>query len=701
MVNKFRTVILRKYIFLLFSLLLFFTRTEANDTLFYTDPLTIVDIAQYVQIYKDPTNAVSFEQIKNFPDTAFEKSKNFPLSFGNTKSSIWLKFSVKNQTSAPVFLGFGSNALKIIDVFIYDESGMLTQRQSGSDRPTNSRDLQRSNVVLNIGQSPQLIYIKMESRYSLRLPLTLSLIAPLNDIYHKRDVINGLCLGILLAMALYNLFIFFFIRDRLYLYYCLYVLSGILVFSHINGLWYLVRTNNYYINHFLGLQLLMISSVLFSARFLNLKQNMPRVYIAFIFLSIILIIDIPFDLFFIPFFTNYIVQIIPPFLAISLLIIGIIAHVQGNKSAKYYVLAWGFYFVGGIISALSHEGLLPHNFFTLISLQVGACIECILLGFAMANRINTYREESAQAQALALKRLQENETLIKEQSRVLEEMVSARTVELETSLEMLKTTQTQLIHSEKMASLGELTAGIAHEIQNPLNFVNNFSDLSIGLVSEIQEEMQKPQTDEPYIKELFDDLSKNQGKINHHGKRASNIVKGMLQHSRKGTAQKELTDINNLCDEYFRLAYHGLRAKDKSFNAEMKTDFDPATGTLNINSQDVGRVFLNIITNAFHAVMEKSRKNISGYQPGVWVQTQKTDNHIVISIHDNGAGIPDSIKDKIFQPFFTTKQRGEGTGLGLSLSYDIIVKGHNGNIDVKSVEGEGTEFIITIPYNNF
>jgi two-component system NtrC family sensor kinase len=267
---------------------------------------------------------------------------------------------------------------------------------------------------------------------------------------------------------------------------------------------------------------------------------------------------------------------------------------------------------------------------------------------------------------------------------------------LETTLENLKATQSQLIQSEKMASLGELTAGIAHEIQNPLNFVNNFSEVNSELIDELQRDLRAGQVDDAIA--ISNDIKANEDKINHHGKRADAIVKGMLQHTRSSSGQKEPTDINALADEYLRLAYHGLRAKDKSFNATLKTDFDENIGSVSIIPQDNGRVLLNLITNAFYVVDEKKRSGAVGYEPTVSVTTKKEGANVLIAVKDNGNGIPPMILDKIFQPFFTTKPTGQGTGLGLSLSYDIV-KAHGGKINVKTKEGEGTEFTIQMTVN--
>ncbi len=280
------------------------------------------------------------------------------------------------------------------------------------------------------------------------------------------------------------------------------------------------------------------------------------------------------------------------------------------------------------------------------------------------------------------------------ENKVLEEKVHHRTSQLQQSIEELRSTQNQLIQSEKMASLGELTAGIAHEIQNPLNFVNNFSEVSTELIDEMDAELKKGEINQ--ARTIATDIRQNLEKINHHGKRADAIVKGMLQHSQRGSSQKEPTDINALADEYIRLCYHGLRAKDKFFNATIQTDFDKAVGTINVVPQDIGRVLLNLCNNAFYAVNEKKKTAGEAYQPTVSVQTKKLKNIVEIRIIDNGNGITPKVLDKIFQPFFTTKPTGQGTGLGLSLSYDII-KAHGGDIQVETEVGTGTSFIIHLP----
>jgi signal transduction histidine kinase len=289
----------------------------------------------------------------------------------------------------------------------------------------------------------------------------------------------------------------------------------------------------------------------------------------------------------------------------------------------------------------------------------------------------------------------EKKEILESQNLLLEKKVTDRTVDLKNSLENLKATQSQLIQSEKMASLGELTAGIAHEIQNPLNFVNNFSEVSKEMIQEMREEIKLGDYEEAKLISI--DLEDNLEKIHHHGKRADSIVKGMLMHSSSGKGEKILTDVNALCDEFLRLSYHGMRAKERNFNADFETDFDTSVPKVNVVPQDIGRVLLNLINNAFYAVSDRALANAdSSFKPKVIVSTKSLEDKIQILIDDNGPGIPEEIKDKIFQPFFTTKPTGQGTGLGLSLSYDII-KAHGGEIEVESEEGKGTTFYIHLP----
>ncbi|MBD0367543.1 MAG: two-component sensor histidine kinase [Flavisolibacter sp.] len=295
----------------------------------------------------------------------------------------------------------------------------------------------------------------------------------------------------------------------------------------------------------------------------------------------------------------------------------------------------------------------------------------------------------------ALEREMERMTLINKQKEELEEQVLERTSELKQSLNELKSTQVQLIQKEKMASLGEITAGIAHEIQNPLNFINNFSEVSFEMMDEVKQGINTGNSSEAL--DIADAVKDNLQKITHYGKRADSIVKRMLEHSRSDAAGKEPTDINALAEECLKLTYHAWRAKDQPFIATLQTQFDTSIGKVNVVAQDISRVLLNLLNNAFYAVSEKRKKLDSGYEPVVLIGTKRLEGKIEIWVRDNGIGIPRELLGKIYQPFFTTKPIGEGVGLGLSLSYDIIAKGHGGEMKVDMKEGEYTEFVMQLP----
>ncbi|WP_460981647.1 ATP-binding protein [Spirosoma fluminis] len=360
---------------------------------------------------------------------------------------------------------------------------------------------------------------------------------------------------------------------------------------------------------------------------------------------------------------------------VAVLLIGSLASIW----VSYYYPAYSRYL--GNVTNLVFFLLLPLSFAVILARD-----------YAQTNR--NLEERLKQVEQLST----EKELILKEQNETLERQVAERTSALTQSLADLRDTQQQLIQREKMASLGELTAGIAHEIQNPLNFVNNFADVSVELVTELNEERDRGvNRDEGLEAELLGDLEQNLQKISQHGNRAAGIVRGMLDHARLSSGQRERTDINALVDEYLRLAYHGIRAKDENFNAHLVTNFDAGAGKLNVAPQDLGRVFLNLFNNAFYAVQERSIKDGAAHVPTVTVRTHRMAGGVRIMVSDNGSGVPDPVKEKIFQPFFTTKPTGQGTGLGLSLSYDIVTKGHQGTLALDTSNSGETSFIITLP----
>ncbi|WP_324674816.1 ATP-binding protein [Hymenobacter sp. GOD-10R] len=392
-------------------------------------------------------------------------------------------------------------------------------------------------------------------------------------------------------------------------------------------------------------------------------------------------------------------------LFVYLTFIALLLQLRSYKPARTLLLAlvpFALYSFFELLLNVVASGFIKEYDDTFDSWQGFSVIWMVTFAFIARNQKRSLETD------LLLREKEEQEKLrIATQNTELERMVSERTAALtqqaealQSALTELRTTQAQLIQAEKMASLGELTAGIAHEIQNPLNFVNNFAEVSVELCQELREEVEKvelAEADKDYLLEILNDLSHNQLKINQHGQRASSIVRGMLQHSRASTGERQATDLNSLADEYLRLAYHGLRAKDKTFNATLNTTFDEAVKEVGVLPQDLGRVLLNLFNNAFYAVQQRQKNGEPGYQPTVTVSTKQLPQKVEIRVRDNGTGIPEEVRQKIFQPFFTTKPTGEGTGLGLSLSYDIVTKGHGGTLAVESQEGKGTEFIISLP----
>ncbi len=544
-------------------------------------------------------------------------------------------------------------------------------------------------------------------------------------VFEMQNILEAFMIGLLLLCTFFNLFFYSVVKEREYLYFALFAFSLMAnrFYNILNALSYNYPSLSDFIPYLsYAWTFIAFSLVQFTRRFFHTKQAYPKWDRVLAIAAGLIIIDFIIDILTIKLAINasnfsipgaiLIFFVVPLFVFITLLLF----FKSKNKAFRFFIIAALPYTVFLIISfpganflsfiQKSFPGIAAF-FIALNSNYRVAEISCVLwlivfFSWTLFIRYNELRKANAQ-NALDNERLaREQEIKLREltekQNTELEKQVKQRTADLNNSLETLKSTQSQLIQSEKMASLGELTAGIAHEIQNPLNFVNNFSDVNKELLEELKAEADKGNIDE--VKAIANDVINNEEKINHHGKRADSIVKGMLQHSRKSEGKKEPTDINALCDEYLRLSYHGLRAKDKDFNAEIKTDFNASIGKINIIPQDIGRVLLNLFNNAFYATNEKlaarGSKLEANYKPLVLVQTKKINDKIEIKVNDNGNGIPQNIVDKIFQPFFTTKPTGQGTGLGLSLSYDII-KAHSGEIKVETKEEEGTAFVIYLP----
>ena len=719
--------------FLLFILsLLLFVRTIAQNNLPLTyeigiDTAAKVDLPNnYWQLMEDRTGKLRIEEVTKSPFADKFRKRDTVLNGVDTVAhTYWLRYRLKNVMAKPLEIALPA-AAAISEIYIFRGTGKPEHFVSGWSTPWSKKDgIKNINVVTVTIQPGEELEIYDRKHYENPVsPAYFKLwFGTEKYIYHRllanenfvpESSINAsFYFGFYLLSALFNFFFFLVMRERVYLYFALFLFSmsfdsnPVITFTIGREHPWLVPWLNslgllwpFFFFHFLryyfetyrhkpgwdkllvGVSLLVLFSelVIYFFRFFSVSSRVGAVLDALGPLPFVL--SAPCFLI-TPFlfrkqdgsaYRLFMIAILPFLFFLALLVLYVVTLEKNLK------IPW-----------LEEGGV---NFIAFFSIAWAV----LVFSWALFKRYDKQKTKIAN-QALSFERLAkekeiERSQLIEQQKLELEKQVIERTSELKQSLEDLKSTQAQLIQSEKMASLGELTAGIAHEIQNPLNFVNNFSDVNKELLIEMNDEIDKGNLSE--VRSIAKDLIDNEEKINHHGKRADAIVKGMLQHSRTSSGQKEPTDINALVDEYLRLAYHGLRAKDKLFNADIKTDFDNSIGKINIIPHDIGRVVLNLINNAFYAVDEKKKQNLNGYEPTVSVGTKKDGNKVLISVKDNGNGIPQKVLNKIFQPFFTTKPTGQGTGLGLSLSYDII-KAHGGEIKTETKESEGTAFIIQLP----
>jgi len=696
-----------------------------------TDTLTQIVDHQYIQVVADRKNAFNIEEVMSTRmDTQFKYPNELIPTDSGISNTYWIRFLLKNETDNILYIGLISGAGKA-NFYLVDSVGGIAHYKTGYEYSFEERNGFKRTSSCPVELQPRTITTIYYSRYDYRVQedflneLEVTLLSTLKSLtdelnhYEERYYsgyyfLNGSVFGLLILAACFNLFFFITVKERVFLYFSLFLFA----FS---------TASDFFLDVLLSGNSAMISFmdtfiyvfVIFLAQFVRhyfkTYQSHPK-WDKVIKLSLIPnIIQIILVLFSVelPIIWEMIAEVAPVTLCIILLVITMFLMIRKSKQEiRFFFLLLApflFCFLGFIAIAIG--GAISEDvdgIFGKLSIWVEDWADTIISGticwagivfsWTLFNRHSRQRKEIAmhllEKERLAKEKEIERAQFIAQQKVQLEKEVVERTAELKQSIHELKATQSQLIQSEKMASLGELTAGIAHEIQNPLNFVNNFSEVSNELMSEMNAELDKGDIEEAKI--IANDIKGNLEKINHHGKRADGIVKGMLQHSRTSTGQKELTDINALCDEYLRLAYHGLRAKDKSFNAKFETMLSEGLPKIKVVPQDMGRVILNLINNAFYAVNDKQKSAPAEYTPRVIVKTTLSANTLQISVSDNGNGIPDKIKDKIFQPFFTTKPTGQGTGLGLSLSYDIV-KAHGGELKVETTEGNGSLFLIFLP----
>ncbi len=658
-------------------------------------------------------------------------TKQTGFGFSNTRH-YWQRLRLKNNTGKELKLVFSNRpSTDRFDMYIYRTAGKPEHLVNGLSVPWDKRDALKGGYSVTVNLSPDEEVIIYKKLYLRRVDPSNELFIGYNIFdrfvqenyidapWFRGDVRNWFIAGLLIFGFFIILFFFLIVREKIYLYMALLLLT--------EGLWYLLQEWDVALrNHlvFKGYLLFFVTHLVFFFSvtqfvryFLKTPTYYPRwdkilmVLFALMAISATIINGLDYSNYF-PVSWKWIPQFLTgmffAMLMFSLLLSFVFFKKEKDKLTNLAVVAatpafllWSFgYGMREVYSFIvrRYEKTPPAFIEWYWNNEVVIEMFCvawfaILFTWILLQRYALLRKQYTQQ---ALDREKERSELMEQQKIELEKQVEERTAELKHSLEELKNTQRQLIHAEKMASLGELTAGIAHEIQNPLNFVNNFSEVNQELVIELNNELSNGNLQDAIA--LANDIKENELKINYHGKRADDIVKGMLQHSRASTGKKEPTDINALADEYLRLSYHGLRAKDKTFNAFTNTQFDESIESISVIPQDIGRVLLNLYTNAFYSVTEKKKQLNGAYEPTVSVTTKKLNDKVEISVKDNGTGIPQKVLDKIYQPFFTTKPAGEGTGLGLSMSYDII-KAHGGDMQVETKEGEGAEFIITLPHH--
>ena len=641
-------------------------------------------------MFEDPGGTLSLQQILS-PEyqSQFKKSTQEVPNFGTKQTSVWCRIQIKNVSHKDWVLNVDFPNLHSVTLFQPSGNNYIKE-ETGRSFPFSKRNIKNRSFLFALQLKPgeeKEIYLRVENHICI-FPLYIGDMTAISEKQHPEDTLYGIFYGICFIIAFYALALFIAAREIYYFYFFVQV-----IFFFLYGMIYCGDASQWFPAFALPLTdfgtVIISIGIIFVYLFFNsvLKTRKKIPAASRTFLISALLIAIAVLLYFAGF--RSLATTINMIVSSSVFLAAVILcfYLKREKIIRLIFIGFVIGFVVLIFWILMLQNLIPYSRLVNNLFMVQYMWWMIIFSIALELNINNYIKEKYQAQKESLKNLKEKEKLILQQNEMLEQKVEERTREL-------KETQSQLVQREKMASLGELTAGIAHEIQNPLNFVNNFSEVNTELIDEMKNELLAGNKQEAIS--IANDIKVNEQKINHHGKRADAIVKGMLHHSRSSTGQKELTDINALADEYLRLSYHGLRAKDKSFNATMETHFDPNLEKINIIQQDVGRVLLNLFTNAFYSVTEKKKLQGDSYEPTVSVRTKKLTDKIEITVKDNGMGIPQKVLDKIFQPFFTTKPTGQGTGLGLSLSYDII-KAHGGEIKVETKEGEFAEFVIELP----
>jgi two-component system NtrC family sensor kinase len=711
----------RCYLFALLAFLLISSLRAAPVVV--QDPAQSYNLFQASTLLETKAGSLSVKALLQNPD----RYQFVPTQHGLIKPyyrqfEYWFRFELTNQTASDLFLHFVYAGTEYITVYEVNDGKLLETYQLGTLQPQRTYTYLKSNEVcptsVRQGQT-HVFYVQMRGVFTTALPIYAQATGTLLQTLHRDDLFYGLYYGFILIIIIYSLLLYARLRENDTLLYSIWVIFMGLQLALFRG-----HTNEFfwpsnpaierYATVLAGLTGLV--HIPFTLAFLRLRQRAPLFYKLGIGILILYAIGIVLNLIGVSASVgesrrlDFVPQI-ALLEGIFSVTAGIIIFRRGFRPALFYVIGNLVFFASIFLFLAYANGALPYSFWTYNSLHLGSGIEIILFTLALTNKVNLLKQQQEAAVQEQLRLTEANRQLVAQQNTILEEKVSRRTAELHSqkeelqkTLTTLQATQTQLIQQAKLASLGEVTAGIAHEILNPLNFVNNFAKMSVELADELQEGVET--NDYPLVTDLTGDIRKNLQSIAQNGQRAADIVGNMLEHARTGTSgPRQPTDLNALADRYIHLSYHALLAKDKSgsmaqLNAQLITELDPKVGMIDLVPQDMGRVLQNLFNNAFYEVAQKARKQPADYQPTVCVRTERKANEVKLTVYDNGAGIPVSIRPKIFQPFFTTKPTGQGIGLGLSLSYDIVTNGYGGRIDVHTEEGNFTEFHVYLPLSS-
>ncbi|MBX9850349.1 MAG: GHKL domain-containing protein [Cytophagaceae bacterium] len=706
----------REYIISLIFLLFTYGDTIANDTTVFSDGAEMQRIL-YVSIFEDKTGKLAFEHVKD--SGQFLKSEKSIPNLEVSSSTFWIKFKIQNLSSYDnLSLFLEAPTIDEVELYSSTKQGKTEIFMLGENKLFSQREYNDPNYIFDIsipkGETREYI-LKVNSIEQMMIPLSVGTRDQVQSIIAENNVIFGLYCGFILVMFFYNLFVYFTTRDNSYLYYITYLIFIGLTQIALKGYTfkYLWPDSPWLTNYSIVIlsSIASIAAMLFIRSFLLTAQHTPRLDKGLDVINVIFFLAIVLSVLNFGELSFKIMQLNTLICSFYGLFIGYKIARKGYRPAKFFLLAWSILLIGAIIFVFKDFGLIVFNRFTNYTLQIASALETIFLSFALADRINILKKEKEVSQAQALGALEENKRIIVQQNIVLEQKVKDRTHELIRSNEELakvikdlKDAQSQLVQSEKMASLGQLTAGVAHEINNPINFVSSsikplkrdFNDI-LSILSKYEEVSQenftqksievndlKKELDIEYLKEEINSLLKG---IDEGASRTAEIVKGLRTFSRVDEIDLKRVDINEGIESTLILLSSMMGDKimvKKELGDISKVECFPGK---------INQVFMNIINNAIHAITKRKYERNEGI---IIIKTSEKDDKVVISIKDNGTGIPEELKTKIFDPFFTTKDVGEGTGLGLSIVYNIV-ESHNGSIDVKSELGKGTEFVIALP----